>query len=145
MSTKQDSAQPLHDATKQREKHDRDEERETNEKKERRKKADCFPTMRHTQQTLLYIKLPPLLVPPIMTTAAEAAAPAVNDAQDRHPVSKSIKLNKKRSQPTPSQCKQLNGDVNRTRSLDNTTHYQRSSSYLRRATTVRKQKGRTER
>lgn len=44
MLTKQESAQPLHDATKR--------GRETNEKR----RADCFLTMRHTQQTLLYTK-----------------------------------------------------------------------------------------
>lgn len=150
MSTKQDSAQPLHDATKQGEKHD--EERETNEKKKRKeKKADCFPTMQHTQQTNASVHKAATASRPShydnssrssSTSDERCARPArnleIHQTQQKNAANSSME--------TPSHYKQLNGDVNRTRSLYNMTHYQRSSAYLRRATTVsKKKKGRTER
>lgn len=109
----------------------------------RKRRADCFPTMRHTQQTLLYTKLPPLLVLSKATAAAAAeAAPAMNNAKNRRTakasrnLSNSTKNVANRSMETPSRCEQLNGDANKTRS-----HFsQRFSSYLHCAATVRGKK-----
>lgn len=99
--------------------------------------------MWHTQQTLLYTKLPPLLVLSTATAAAAAATaeavPAMNNVKNQRTtkasqnLSNSTKNIASRSMETLSSCEQLNGDANKTRS-----HYsQRLSSYLRRATTVR--------